>query len=107
MQHPQLVIDGAGAASVAVPGAVAAAQPAHGRQAQPFKLDYAPHFGMFRQSAGEDPIAQLQYMHEMGFRSLEDNGMMGREVALLAVDDRDDGRLGEAGSDGIRRHKEA
>ena len=47
----------------------------------PFALDYAPHFGMFRQSAGADVIDQLRWMHEQGFRSLEDNGMRGRPVA--------------------------
>ncbi|MDX2206316.1 MAG: TIM barrel protein [Gemmatimonadales bacterium] len=47
----------------------------------PFALDYAPHFGMFRQSAGADLLDQLRYMHEQGFRSLEDNGMRGRDVA--------------------------
>ena len=47
----------------------------------PFTLDYAPHFGMFRQSAGADLLDQLRYMHEQGFRSLEDNGMRGRDVA--------------------------
>ncbi len=46
--------------------------------AQPFKLLYAPHFGMFRHSAGEDPIDQLKFMHDEGFRAIEDNGMMGR-----------------------------
>lgn len=46
----------------------------------PFNLDYAPHFGMFRNQAGEDLIDQLDYMYERGFRSLEDNGMMGRPV---------------------------
>lgn len=47
----------------------------------PFALDYAPHFGMFRESAGADVIAQLRWMHDQGFRSLEDNGMRGRPVA--------------------------
>lgn len=48
----------------------------------PFTLDYAPHFGMFRESAGEDPLDQLRFMAERGFRSLEDNGMRGRPVEL-------------------------
>jgi len=43
-----------------------------------FKLLYAPHFGLFEQHAGKDPIAQLQFMHDEGFRGLEDNGMMKR-----------------------------
>ena len=46
-----------------------------------FALDYAPHFGMFRASAGEDLVDQLRFMHEQGFRALEDNGMRGRPVA--------------------------
>lgn len=51
--------------------------------AQPaFKLKYAPHFGMFENSAGKDPIDQLKFMHEMGFRALEDNGMMDRSVEV-------------------------
>lgn len=51
--------------------------------AQPaFKLKYAPHFGMFENSAGKDPIDQLKFMHEMGFRALEDNGMMDRPIEV-------------------------
>ena len=47
-----------------------------------FKLKYAPHLGMFKESAGEDPIDQLNFMADQGFRAFEDNGMKGREVAL-------------------------
>jgi hydroxypyruvate isomerase len=43
-----------------------------------FKLNYAPHFGMFKSSAGEDLIDQLKFMADNGFMALEDNGMMGR-----------------------------
>ncbi len=43
-----------------------------------FTLDYAPHFGMFRRHAGDDLLDQLRFMAEMGFRSMEDNGMSGR-----------------------------
>lgn len=49
---------------------------------QQFNLKYAPHFGMFKNSAGEDPIAQLNFMAEQGFTAFEDNGMMGRDVSL-------------------------
>lgn len=48
----------------------------------PFQLDYAPHLGMFRESAGEDPLDQIDFMADRGFRSLEDNGMKGRAVGL-------------------------
>ena len=43
-----------------------------------FKLKYAPHIGMFKNSAGDDPIDQLKFMADMGFTAMEDNGMMGR-----------------------------
>ncbi len=48
----------------------------------PFKLKYAPHFGMFENSAGKDEIDQLKFMYEVGFRALEDNGMMGKSPEL-------------------------
>lgn len=73
----------AGAAGLALPGAAAAGVASPGvAPRQPFKLDYAPHFGMFGELAGQDPIDQIRFMHEAGFRSIEDNGMMGREPAL-------------------------
>ncbi len=48
---------------------------------KPFNLNYAPHFGMFTNNAGDDLIDQIQFMYDHGFRSLEDNGMKTREVA--------------------------
>ena len=44
----------------------------------PFNLDYAPHFGMFKHHGGDDPVDQLQFIYDHGFRSLEDNGMKDR-----------------------------
>lgn len=46
-----------------------------------FKLKYAPHLGMFKAHAGDDPIDQLNFMAEQGFTAFEDNGMKGREKA--------------------------
>ncbi|MCK5368741.1 MAG: TIM barrel protein [Cyclobacteriaceae bacterium] len=46
-----------------------------------FKLKYAPHFGMFKNSAGEDFIDQIKFMADRGFTAMEDNGMMRRDVA--------------------------
>jgi hydroxypyruvate isomerase len=74
--------------------AAAAAWPAIGRveaasrwlagpQAAPgrkFRLNYAPHFGMFMQHSGQDLVAQLEFMASEGFTALEDNGMRGRAV---------------------------
>ena len=50
-------------------------------QPRKFKLNYAPHFGMFREHAGRDLVAQLEFMASEGFTALEDNGMRGRPVA--------------------------
>ena len=46
----------------------------------PFKLNYAPGFRHFKNLAGEDPVDQLRFMHEHGFRAIEDNRMMDRPV---------------------------
>ena len=48
----------------------------------PYRLKNAPHLGMFKHHAGDDPIDQLNFMADMGFRAFEDNGMKGREVVL-------------------------
>ncbi|MEL7123997.1 MAG: TIM barrel protein [Bacteroidota bacterium] len=47
-----------------------------------FRLKYAPHLGMFKQHAGDDPIDQLQFMADQGFTAFEDNGMKKKEVQL-------------------------
>ena len=47
-----------------------------------FKLNYAPHFGMFKENAGSDYLDQLQFMADQGFTALEDNGMMGKPVDI-------------------------
>jgi hydroxypyruvate isomerase len=38
-----------------------------------FRLNYAPHFGMFRNLAGDDLVDQIDFMAGQGFRSLQDN----------------------------------
>jgi hydroxypyruvate isomerase len=85
---------GAAVGSVATPGAGAATERKHGRAAPAFALDYAPHFGMFQRSAGADLVDQLRWMHDQGFRSLEDNGMRGRPVAEQERIAREMSRLG-------------
>lgn len=59
----------------------AAASEAVSSDAEKFKLKYAPHFGMFKNSAGDDLIDQLKFMADQGFTAIEDNGLMGRDVA--------------------------
>jgi hydroxypyruvate isomerase len=54
---------------------------AKGEQSQadkPFNLNYAFHEGMFANHAGKDFTEQIKFAHDKGFRSIEDNGMMGR-----------------------------
>lgn len=47
-------------------------------QAKTFNLNYAPHDGMFANHAGKNFIDQIKFMHEQGFRGIEDNGLLGR-----------------------------
>ena len=65
-----------------------AISPAFSSQAQrnagavkPFRLNYAPHDGMFKNHAGADFVDQIKFMHDQGFRAIEDNGMLARSVA--------------------------
>ena len=60
----------------AAPAASVAGTPRRDRR---FHLKYAPHFGMFRQHAGDDPLDQLRFLADEGFTALEDNGMPGRD----------------------------
>jgi hydroxypyruvate isomerase len=50
--------------------------------ADKFNLKYAPHLGMFKNLAGDNPIDQLNFMADQGFTAFEDNGMKGRDVSL-------------------------
>jgi hydroxypyruvate isomerase len=46
-----------------------------------FNLNYAPHFGMFKHSAGEDLIGQLNFIADQGFTAFEDNNLKKRNVS--------------------------
>ena len=48
---------------------------------KPFRLAYAPSIGMFRELCGsEDPLDNIQFLADKGFRALFDNGFPGRPV---------------------------
>ena len=47
---------------------------------QKFRMKYAPHFGMFRNHAGDNLVDQLKFAADEGFHAWEDNGMPGRSV---------------------------
>ncbi len=80
MQRRDFIKVGGGA----IAGAMVADATSHAADSeQPkrsFQLKYAPHFGMFRASAGDDPVAQLRFAANQGFTAWEDNGMKGRSV---------------------------
>lgn len=87
MHRREFLLKSAAAASIStlLSPADVVAQPAAARpkpQKHTFKLKYAPHFGMFKASAGEDLIDQLKFMADVGFTALEDNGLMKRTVAV-------------------------
>ncbi|ULT24438.1 hypothetical protein KUH03_36535 [Sphingobacterium sp. E70] len=45
-----------------------------------FNLNYAPHQGMFKNHAGDNFLDEIRYMHDLGFRGIEDNGYLGRTL---------------------------
>ena len=47
---------------------------------KPFNLNYGIHDGTFKNSAGDNFLDQIQFAYDMGFRAIEDNGMMSRPV---------------------------
>ncbi len=81
MRRRDFMAGTAGALGTAAIAKAGFATPATARAAGPFTLNYAPHFGMFRTSAGDDLVDQLRFMHDQGFRAMEDNGMRGRSTA--------------------------
>jgi hydroxypyruvate isomerase len=71
------------AAAPAAAFALEQAAPTGARPSKPpFKLKYAPHFGMFKELAGPDLLDQLRFAADNGFTAFEDNGMMGRPVEV-------------------------
>jgi hydroxypyruvate isomerase len=73
---------GLGAAAVSAASTLSLPAFAKGNvAAAPFKLDFAPHFGMFKQHAPGGLADELRFMADQGFRSLEDNGLLKRPLA--------------------------
>lgn len=87
MKRRDFIAAGMTAAAAATAGVLAKAQTPAPAAAAPapaagkFKLKYAPQFGAFSASAGNDPIAQLKFMADQGFRAFFDNGLAGRPAA--------------------------
>jgi hydroxypyruvate isomerase len=47
-----------------------------------FKLKYAPGLGAFKNHVGDDPIENIKFIADQGFRAVFDNGLMGRDPAV-------------------------
>lgn len=62
--------------------------------AAPFKLNFAPHDGMFANHAGKNFVDQIKYMYDQGFRAIEDNGLLRRPVEEQEKIGKELGRLG-------------
>ncbi len=82
MKRRDFIQKSALAGGAATIGFTASAKAASSSVAEPFRMKYAPHLGMFKNHAGEDPIDQLNFMADQGFKAFEDNGMKGRDVAV-------------------------
>ena len=73
-----------GTAIIAAPAFLGASEKSKSRKLpaaeQPFKLKYAPYFGMFEEHAGKDLADNVKFCYDMGFRAMFDNGIMNRPV---------------------------
>lgn len=72
----------AGISALAFGGVQAATGAPAPRAEKTFNMNYAPHDGMFKNSAGADFLDQIRFMHDQGFRAIEDNGMLKRDTAM-------------------------
>ncbi|MFC3416551.1 hydroxypyruvate isomerase family protein [Algoriphagus hitonicola] len=72
---------GLGSTALSLSGGLSLGAFAEDQRAPTFNMDFAPHFGMFRNSAPGGIEDELRFMADQGFRSLEDNGLLGRSVA--------------------------
>jgi hydroxypyruvate isomerase len=54
-----------------------------------FSLNYAPHYGQFKHSAGEDIVDQINFAAQQGFTAWEFNGLANQPIA-------EQNRIGEA-----------
>jgi hydroxypyruvate isomerase len=82
MKRRDLITTGIGAAAAAAVLKSTSSAGAGESGAKKFKLKYAPHFNMFKNSAGKDPIDQLKFAADQGFTAWEDNGMMRKSPDL-------------------------
>jgi hydroxypyruvate isomerase len=59
---------------------VAAAHPEPKKEMAPFNMKFSPEFGIFAEVAGKDPVDQIKWGYDQGFRAWENTGLKGRPV---------------------------
>jgi hydroxypyruvate isomerase len=70
------------AAALAAAGKLGSEQQGNpGKRKDRFKLNYAPSIGQFKNHAGPDLVAQIQFAADEGFTAMFDNGIMNRPPA--------------------------
>lgn len=96
MKRRNFLRNGIAVAATALPAAQVIGNPVQQKKpaAKPFTLNFAPHNGMFSNHAGKDFIDQIKFMHEQGFRAIEDNGLLRRSVEEQEKIGRELSRLG-------------
>ncbi len=83
MKRRKFITGGIAAAASAIPFShTAAAQNKEARTSaqKTFTCNFAPHAGTFASHAGKNFIDQIKFMHDQGFRAIEDNGLLRRPV---------------------------
>jgi hydroxypyruvate isomerase len=83
MKRRNFIANGVAIAAATIPLSSAAKGSAgkeHVSAEKPFTCKFAPHAGMFANHAGKDFIDQIKFMHDQGFRAIEDNGLLKRSV---------------------------
>jgi len=80
--HNSIVAGAAGLLPVSLSARESKSSKTNHTSNEPFHLNYAIHQGMFKNLGGDDIIDQIKFAYDQGFRSIEDNGMMGRTPEL-------------------------
>lgn len=82
MHRREFIAAGVAGGTAAMLGRQSAGSQAHKSNRPEFRMKYARHFGMFKNSSGNDPVDQLNFAADQGFSAREDNGMMRKPVDL-------------------------
>jgi len=81
MNRRAFLATGISAGSILGTGLAQAADSSRSNAAK-FKLRYAPGLGTFRAHVGGDPIENIKFAADQGFRAMFDNGLMGKPADL-------------------------